>query len=128
MGIGVGRGVIVVVAVGVDVGVGGGVVVGVEVGVKVAVAVGVNVGVAVGVWLAVTVGVDVGVGLSHTVWTVSILQPSPALLASLPIRHRNTLVCPCGIPTHVVMKPPELPVQAWRPARGLPQQVLIVPL
>ena len=101
---------------------------GVGANLGVGVALGVELGVGVGVELAVAVGVEVGVGLSHTVCTVSILQPSPALLASLPIRHRNTLVCPCGMSTHVVMKPPELPVQAWRPARGLPQHVLIVPL
>jgi hypothetical protein len=101
--------------------------------VGVGVAVGVTVGVAVGVGekLAVAVGVGggevavgVGVGRSHTIWRVSILQPSPALLTSLPMRHRSTMVCPPNPArsTSVSMKPPELPVHAWRPARGLPQQ------
>ena len=72
--------------------------------------VGVAVGVLVGVYVAVAV--DVGVGLSHTVNTESILQPSPALPRSLPIRHLRMTVCPCGKPTDVLIKPPELPVQA----------------
>ena len=100
------------------------------VGVTPGVAVGVGLGgrVAVGVALAVAVGV--GVGRSQIIWTVSILQPSPEVLLSLPIRHRRTMVCPAKPvrSTSVSMKPPELPVHAWRPASGLPQQVLIVPL
>src|SRR5947209_429256 len=148
LGVGVGLGVVVGVAVGVDVGVGGGVVVvvGVEVGVKVAVAVavavavgvglavgvdvGVNVAVAVTVAVGVSVGVEVGVGRSQIIWTESILQPGSEKLLSLPIRHRSTMVCPPNESksTAVVIKPPELPVHAWRPASGLPQQLLIVPL
>jgi hypothetical protein len=116
----VGVAVTVVEAVGVAVTVG--------VGVFVAVAVAVGMNVAVGVGLAVTVGVIVGVGLSQNVWRVSIRQPSPEPPLSLPIRHRNAMVCPWGNPTDVVINPPELPVHAWRPASGLPQQVLIVPL
>jgi hypothetical protein len=100
----------------------------VGVGVFVAVAVGVGVNVAVDVGLAVTVGVDVGVGPSQNPWSVSIRQPSPEPPLSLPIRHRNAMVCPEGSPSCDVMNPPELPVHAGRPASGLPQHVLIVPL
>jgi hypothetical protein len=82
---------------------------------------------AVGVGVCVAVGVEVGVGLSQNVWRVSIRQPSPDPPLSLPIRHRNAMVCPWGNPTAVVINPPELPVHAWRPASGLSQQVLIVP-
>jgi len=126
------------VSVGVAVGVGGGVVVGVELGVNVADGVGEGVidgsdgvGLAVGVGDTVTLGVDVGVGvgLSQIIWALSILQPSPEVLLSLPIRHRRTMVCPWNptMSTVVVIKPPELPVHAWRPASGLPQQLLMVP-
>ena len=123
------------VTLGVAVGVGGGV----EVGVNVADGVGEGViggsegvGLAVGDGDKVALGVDVavGVGLSHMPITLSILQPSPEPLESLPMRHRRTMVCPSNPlrPTSVSMKPPELPVHALRPARGLPQQALIVPL
>ncbi len=134
-GVGVPQGVSVGVAVGVD----GGVVVGVEVGVNVADGIGEGVidgsegvGLAVGVGntVALGVGVAVGVGRSQIIWTVSNLQPSLEVLLSLPIRHRITMVCPPKAvrSTSVSVKPPELPVHAWRPASGLPQQVLIVPM
>jgi hypothetical protein len=132
-GAGVGRprgsGVALAVAVGVGVpGVAVTVGVAVKVGIGVAVAVGVGVNVAVDVGLAVTVGVDVGVGPSQNPWSASIRQPSPEPPLSLPIRHRNAMVCPEGSPSCVVINPPELPVHAGRPVSGLPQQVLIVPL
>jgi hypothetical protein len=47
---------------------------------------------------------------------------------SLPIRQRKATVCPEGSVMLVAINPPELPVHAWRPASGLPQHVLIVPL
>jgi hypothetical protein len=125
-------GVGLAVAVGVTVGVAVGVVVEVAVAVVVTEGVGVevivDVAVAVGVALTVTVGVDVGVGPSQNPWRVSIRQPSPEPPLSLPIRHRNAMVCPEGSPTCVVINPPELPVHAGRPASGLPQQVLMLPL
>ena len=106
------------VAVGVGVGVAEGV--GVTVGVGVAVAVAVGVGVIAGV----------GVGRSHTMKILSTLQPSFEPLESLAMRQRRSMVCPLKplTSTSVSMKPPELPVHAWRPASGLPQQVLMVPL
>jgi len=57
-------------------------------------------------------------------------QPSPERLLSLPIRQRRIMLGPhdTGRFTVVVINPPELPVHACRPASGLPQQVLIVPL
>jgi hypothetical protein len=121
-----GVGVTLGVAVAVAVGVGVAVVVGVAVGVGLGVAVGVAVAVGVGV----IAGVGVGVGRSHTMKISSTLQPSLEPLKSLAIRQRRAMVCPPKPvrPTSVSMKPPELPVHAWRPARGLPQQVLIVPL
>jgi hypothetical protein len=101
----------------------------------VAVVVGVGVGVTLGVTVAVGVGVISGVGLgvgsSHVIMRLSTLQPSLEPLESLPMRQRRTKgTPPNGRPpsTAVSIKPPELPVHAWRAARGLPQQVLIVPL
>jgi hypothetical protein len=58
-------------------------------------------------------------------------QPSPETLLSLPILQRTTnwVMHPPGRLTTVVsINPAELPVHACRPARGLPQQLLIVPL
>ena len=106
---------------------------GVAIGVAVGVSVGVGVTVAVGVGVidGVGKGVGLGVGSSHANWRASILQPSLEPLESLPMRQRRTKGTPGdGRPpaTEVSIKPPELPVHAWRPARGLPQQVLIVPL
>jgi hypothetical protein len=53
------------------------------------------------------------------------------MLLSVPIRHRNIIMlAAAGIRriNVVTINPPELPVHACRPARGLPQQVLIVPV
>jgi hypothetical protein len=111
--------------VGLGLGVGGGV--GVPNG-----GVGGGVTVGVGVTDAVGVGGIVGVGVddSHPITTSSTLQPSLEPLESLAMRQRKTIEWPAKPirSTAVRMKPPELPVHAWRPARGLPQQVLIVPL
>jgi hypothetical protein len=63
--------------------------------------------------------------------TLSIRQPWFETLMSLPIRNRSTTLWPeaeAGRLTVVVTNPLELPVQAWRPASGLLQQVSIVPL
>ena len=123
--LGVALGVAVEVGVGVTVTIGVGVTVTVEEGVGVTVAVGLGVIGGVGVGK----GVGVGVGLSHPITISSTLQPSPEPPESLAMRQRRTIGIPVGRPsTTVWMKPPELPVHAWRPARGLPQQVLIVPL
>src|SRR6266404_3431633 len=72
----------------------------------------------------------VGEGFRHSIIaTESIRQPCPAMLLSLPIRHRSIIVVPAwGRFTPVLINSPELPVQACRPANGLPQQLLIVPL
>jgi hypothetical protein len=62
---------------------------------------------------------------------VSMNQPTPLTLESLPRRHLKTMFCPlaeAGRLTVVVMNPPEFPVQAWRPAMGLPKLTLMVPL
>jgi hypothetical protein len=111
------------------VGVGGGGV-GVPNG-GVGVGVGVRVGVTVAVGVGVIGGVGLGVGRSHVTSISSTLQPSPEPLESLAMRQRRTKGFP-GIAKlssiSVSIKPPELPVHAWRPASGLPQQVLIVPL
>jgi len=129
------------VFVGVFVGVCVAVAVGVLVGVLVAVAVGVFVGVLVGVFVAVEVGVCVGftvavaVGVGgplkwHSVTvTLSTRQPSPEPLSSLAILQRILpFTTRLGRFTIVRMKPPELPLQAWRPAMGLPVPVEIVEL
>jgi hypothetical protein len=53
---------------------------------------------------------------------VSTYHPGPLLLLSDPQRQRNWMVWPeaaAGKLTTVVMNPPELPVQAFRPANGL---------
>jgi hypothetical protein len=121
LGVGVILGVVVGVAVAVAVEVGVALVVGV------AVPVGVAVEVAVGVDVAVAVAV--GVGLSQKISMLSILQPSPGTpLESLPIRHRSMITCPAGRATLVVIKPPEFPVHASRPAIGLQKSVEIDPL
>lgn len=59
--------------------------------------------------------------------TESMRQPSPETLLSLPVLQRS-LHGPGGRFTVVAINPPELPVHAWRPASGFPQQALIVPL
>ncbi len=91
-----------------------------------------NGGVGVGVGVTDGVGVIVGGGgFSHSVIEiVSMRHPSPEPLTSLPIRQRSTVGEVTFGPrsTLVVIKPPELPVHACRPARGLPQQPLTVPL
>jgi hypothetical protein len=61
---------------------------------------------------------------------LSIRQPLPATDESLPIRQRSTALWPAaaaGRLTVVVTKAlPVLPLQACRPAIGLPNDVLIV--
>ena len=62
---------------------------------------------------------------------LSIRQPGLEKLESLPIRQRSTMLWPAtaaGRLTVVVTKPPELPLQAWRPAIGLPNANEIVVL
>jgi len=126
---GVALGVAVAVGVGVGVIVGVTVAVGVPVGVTVGVRVGVTVGVGVGV-IGVGVGVHGGPWPWHQVMsTVSTRQPSFDPLLSLAIRQRSLPGCwIAGTLTTVVMKPSELPLQAGRPAIGLPRSVLIVRL
>ena len=108
--------------------------VGVGAAVAVAVAVGVDVAVGVGVDVTVAIGVGViagvGVGPSHTMKILSTRQPSLEPLESLAMRQRRAMVCPLKPLrfTSVSMKSSELPVHAWRPASGLPQQVLMVQL
>jgi hypothetical protein len=63
--------------------------------------------------------------------TLSILQPACEILVSLPIRQRKTTLWPDMEPgrlTVVVTKPLVAPVQAERPASGLPKLELIVSL
>jgi hypothetical protein len=130
-GVGCGLGVTLGVAVGetggVIVGVGGIVSDGVGVGLGGIVAVGVAVG--VGVSGGGGVGVQDGPPWHQVTSTVSTRQPSPEPLLSLAILQRNS---PPGMyegsSTTVVMKPPELPLHARRPAIGLPRSVLIVRL
>jgi hypothetical protein len=137
--VGVGRAVAVAVALGVTLGV----VVSVAVAVAVAVAVGVGETVTVGVAVAVAVAVAVGVALAGAVGvgvhpakmlhllmlTVSTRQPSLEPVVSLTMRQRRRpSVWIVGRFTTVVMKPSELPLQAGRPAIGLPRSVLIVRL
>ena len=131
LGVTLGRAVGVGLAVAV--GVAEGVAVGVVVAVAVAVAVGVTVAVAVAV--AVAVGADVGVGVGHgtgaqpTISTVSTRQLSLNPLVSLAILQRRVkLGRKKGRLTTVVIKPSELPLQARRPAIGLPRSPLIVRL
>jgi len=122
-------------AVGVGLAVAVGVAEGVAVGVVVAVAVAVAVGVTVAVAVAVAVGADVGVGVGHgtgaqpTISTVSTRQLSLNPLVSLAILQRRVkLGRKKGRLTTVVIKPSELPLQARRPAIGLPRSPLIVRL
>src|SRR4051812_34357324 len=130
VGVGVGvPAVAVAVAVGVNVAVavdvGVNVAVAVDVGVKVAVDVGVNVAVAVAVAVDVAVAVGVGETAGQTPGsektTLSILQPTPAVLLSLPMRQRSTTFCPAaadGRFTVVVIKPADTPPHAARPPSG----------
>jgi hypothetical protein len=63
--------------------------------------------------------------------TPSMRQPCTATLLSLPIRQRSTMLWPAaaaGRLTVVVTNPLELPLQAWRPASGLPNDDEIVAL
>src|SRR6476661_5850295 len=99
---------------------------GVHVGVGVgapAVAVGVKVAVGVGVEVAVAVGVGEPAGQAPG-WertTLSTLQPTPAVLLSLPMRQRSTMFCPAatdGRFTVVVIKPADVPPHAERPPSG----------
>ena len=57
-------------------------------------------------------------------------QPSLEAVVSLAMRQRATTFCPfaaAGRFTVVVMNPPEFPLHAIRPARGLLKPVEIVP-
>ncbi len=130
LAVGVGLGVIVGVAVVVAVGVALGVVVGVDEAVAVTVAVGVGVAVAGGVGVSVGVGVGHGIGAQPVISIVSRRQPSLDPVVSLAIRQRSLLSRgrKSGRLTTVVTKPSELPLQARRPAMGLPRSVLIVRL
>jgi hypothetical protein len=123
---GVGRGRGVALGVGLAVGVGVGVIIGVIVGVTVGLIVAVGVGVIVGVG----VGVEHGSASHQVILTVSKRHPSLEPLLSLAILQRSLLGLqhPIGRLTTVVMKPFELPLQARRPAIGLPRLVLIVRL
>lgn len=118
-GVGVGG---VTVAVAVGVGEIGGVAVAVPVGETVAVGLG------VGVPVAVAVGVGHGLFTQPKISTVSTRQPSLDPVVSLAIRQRNFMGKANGRLTTVVTKPSELPLQACRPAIGLPRSVLIVRL
>jgi hypothetical protein len=126
LAVGVGLGVIVGVAVVVAVGVA----LGVAVGVDEAVAVGVGVAVAGGVGVSVGVGVGHGIGAQPVISIVSRRQPSLDPVVSLAIRQRSLLSRgrKSGRLTTVVTKPSELPLQARRPAMGLPRSALIVRL
>src|SRR5580704_10321279 len=62
---------------------------------------------------------------------VSIHQPTNALPLSVPQLQRNWMFWPeaeAGRSTVVVMNPPELPLQADMPAKGLPKFVSVVTL
>lgn len=144
LAVAVGVGVFVGVALGVLVGIAVGVVVGVALGVLLVVAVAVAVGVALGVTVGVAEGLAVGVGVNVAVavavgvhggpWhqlisIVSTRQPSLEPLLSLAILQRNLpSMIINGKATVVVIKPPELPLHARRPAIGLPRSELIVRL
>jgi hypothetical protein len=131
-------GVGLTVTVGVAVGVAVAVAVALTVGVGESVAVDVAVGVTVGVTLGITVGVGEavaeGVGVGHGALTqpaisiVSTRQPSSDPVMSLAIRQRSFIGKTIGRLTTVVTKPSEFPLQARRPAIGLPRSVLIVRL
>jgi len=142
--VGVGLGVDVAVAVAVAVGLAVAVTVAVGVTVTVGVAVAVAVGVGDTVTVAVAVAVAVGVGVIGGVgvgvhddgspwhpktFIVSTRQPWLEPLVSLAIRQRNlTSKLDRSTFTTLVTKPAELPLQACRPAIGLPRLVLIVRL
>lgn len=118
----VGMGVYVKVGVGVLVCVGTGVYVYVGVGVRLLVGVG------VGVLVFVACVVAVGVADGHTDWLVvretsSTHQPVPATEESVPSRKRNVkLLWPANVTRFTVtcVQPLLVPVQAERPASGLP--------
>ena len=130
-GAGLGRALGVTLGLAVGVGLGEAV--------EVAVAVAVGVGVTVGVTVAVTVGLTVGVGgggvgvhggpWHQLISVVSTRQPSLEPLLSLAILQRNLpSMMIGGKATVVVIKPPELPLHARRPAIGLAPSGLIVRL
>jgi hypothetical protein len=126
--LGVGLTVAVAVAVGVMVAVAVTVGVGLGGTVTVAVAVGVGDGGIVAVAVAVAVGVQSG-PWPQLISIVSTRQPSLEPLLSLAILQRNLpSITIKGKATVVVMKPPELPLHARRPAIGLPRSELIVRL
>ena len=92
-----------------------------------AVAVGVGVDVAV----AVGVGEPAGQAPGWERTTLSTLQPTPAVLLSLPMRQRSTMFCPAaadGRFTVVVIKPADTPPHAERPPSGLACVASIVAL
>ncbi len=77
----------------------------------------------------VAVGVLQEIGSHPLILVVSTRQPSLEPLLSLAMRQRNLIIKPVlDILTTVVMKPAELPLQAGRPAIGLPRSVLITRL
>jgi hypothetical protein len=88
-------------------------------------------GEAVGVGVCVAVAVGVGEQRPPGSWhqlisTVSTRQPAREPLISLAILHRSLpSITSDGRFTVVVMKPPELPLHASRPASGLPRSILI---
>ena len=96
---------------------------------------GVGMGVAVA---GAKVGVAVGVGggglaslIKYEIVIESMYQPTPASLQSVARRKRKTTLCPWaarGNWTKPLTNPPELPVQAGRPAIGFRNPVEIVPL
>ena len=117
------------------VGDGVGVAVGVGDGVGDGLGVGVGVGDGVDDWIGLAVGdgvaVGVGPGATQEVVIVSIFHPVMPMALSDAIRKRNLIVCPFTFGPRfamVVMYPPELPLQAIRPAIGLLKPVLMVPL
>src|SRR6476469_3178271 len=131
VGVGVGVGVTVAVAVAVAVAVGVNVAVAVAVGANVAVDVAVGVKVAVAVAVAVGVGEPAGQDPGWERTTLSTLQPTPAVLLSLPMRQRSTMFCPAaadGRFTVVVIKPADTPPHAERPPSGLACVASIVAL
>jgi hypothetical protein len=96
--------------------------------------VGRGLGVALGVGVGVGLGGIVGVGEHGGPWhqlisVVSTRQPSPEPLLSLASLQRSLpSMTRVGRFTVVVMKPPELPLHAWRPAMGLPVPVAMIAL
>src|SRR5881396_3164439 len=71
-----------------------------------------------------------GGGQSRTTMP-SMRQPWNATLVSLAIRQRSLMFCPAALAgrfTVVVIKPPELPLHAIRPAIGLLKEVEIIAL